>query len=191
MKKLIIIFEALIVAICVMSVSGCASDSARAKDYCRKGDALFSQAAASRNRLNALKAEILRMAVQNDVAGLVAREADVKGMVQEINKASSELERATTEYQKVNGVKGADKYKQYASLQIEGVSKQQQALAIGKQLTEFLMGLIEAAKAGRPVNLNDSLRGVSSTVNMLDHLERELDASKLKARVYAKDNDLF
>ena len=58
-------------------------------------------------------------------------------------------------------------------------------------LAVFSLGAVESAKAGKPVDLTESLKTVSTTVNELDDLERQMDRTKLDAKVYARDNKLF
>jgi hypothetical protein len=74
---------------------------------------------------------------------------------------------------------------------MEAALKEQQALAIGRELVNYVLGIIDAASSGQPVNLTDALRSVSTTVNRLDELEREIDATKREAKILAQQNNLF
>ncbi len=101
------------------------------------------------------------------------------------------IDRALVQYRKVMALSGVDKYKTYASMQMEAVLKAQEGLAIARDLAAFALGSVESAKAGKPVDLTGSLKTLSSTVNKLDELERQLDKTKREAKVYATDNKLF
>ena len=182
---------AVVLACALVACSGCGGDSGLAKKYCLAGDALYNQATKIGLQLDTIKAELLRLMVANDTPGLVAKEAAIVGIDKQINKSKATLDKALAEYRRVQGLTGVDKYKQYASMQMEAALKEQQALALGQQLASYVLGLVIAAKAGKPVNPSDSLRAVSTSVNTLDSLERDIDRIKRDARNFATDNNLF
>jgi hypothetical protein len=187
-----IVLSTITLLVALIAPAGCGGgESDLAREYCEKADGLYGAATAIGRELDTLKGDLQRIMVANDVGALVAREADIQGIHDKIDRSIKLTDRALVEYQKVLKLKGADRYKEYASMQIEAVGKEQQALAVGRQLTALETGLVAAAKAGKPVNLTDSLTAVSTTVIALDELERDLNAIKLKAGVFARDNKLF
>jgi hypothetical protein len=126
--------------------------------------------------------------VANDVAGLVAIELSVQGILTSINKSTQTIDKAVAEYSRVLGLKGAGGYKEYVSIQTEAALKEKQALAVGKELADYVMEMIGTAKSGLPLNLTDSLKAVRVNVNALDKLERELVALRKQASDYAADH---
>lgn len=171
--------------------AGCGGDTALARRYSEQGDKLFGAATIIGDQLDSIKADLQKLLVASDVAGLIAKEADVRSIQAKINTSMGLIDRALVQYRKVMALSGVDKYKTYASMQMEAALQEQQALAIGRDLAVFALGLVESAKAGRPVDLTESLKTISSTVNKLDELERQLDQTKREAKIYATDNNLF
>jgi len=171
--------------------AGCGGDTGLARKYSEQGDKLSKEATAIGNQLDSIKAELQRLLVANDVAGLVAKEAEVRSIQTKIDASMALIDRALVQYRKVMGLSGVDKYKTYASMQMEAVLKAQEGLAIARDLATFALGSVESAKAGKPVDLTGSLKTLSSTMNKLDALERQLDKTKRGAKVYATDNKLF
>ncbi|MHB8896331.1 MAG: hypothetical protein ACYC99_14290 [Candidatus Geothermincolia bacterium] len=181
----------LLLVVALAAAAGCSSDAGQAKQYAAAGDSLFNVVIGIGNRLDNTKASIQRLMVANDVAGLVAIEPQVRAIPASMDKSIQTLEKAVVQYRKVLELSGVDQYKEYVSIQSEAALKEEQALAVGRELANYVLGLIDAAKAGRPVNLNDSLRAVSSSVTNLDKLERELVALRRQAQDYATDHKLF
>ena len=171
--------------------AGCGGDTGLARQYSQQGDKLSEEATAIGNQLYSIKADLQKVLVANDIAGLVAKEAEVRSIQTKIDASMALIDRALVQYRKVMGLSGVDKYKTYASMQMEAALKAQEGLAIARDLGAFSLVAVESAKAGRPVDLTQSLKTVSTTVNKLDALERQLDKTKLEAKVYAKDNNLF
>jgi len=176
-KRTAYLVLAVALACVLVACAGCGGDTGVAKKYCLAGDALYNQATTIGRQLDTVKAELLRLMVANDVPGLVAKEAAIVGIDKQINKSKATLDKAVAEYRKVQGLTGVDKYKQYASMQMEAALKEQQALALGQQLASYVLGLVVAAKAGKPVNPSDSLRAVSTSVNTLCTAPGSLDTT--------------
>lgn len=173
------------------SVAGCGGDAGLAKQDALRGDALYNVASGIKTQLDAAKAGIERLMVANDAGGLVAMQSSIQGILAKIDRSMSTIDKALVEYRKVTKFQGVDKYKEYVSIQTEAALKEQQALAVGKGLAAYVLTLVGAAKSGKPVSLNDSLKAVSATVNQLDELERNTDDLKRQARTFALNNDLF
>jgi hypothetical protein len=170
---------------------GCGGDTALARQYSEQGDKLSEAANVIGGQLDSIKADLQKVLVANDVAGLVAKEAEVRGIQTKIDTSIKLIDQALVQYRKVMGLSGVDKYKTYASLQMEAALKAQEALAIARDLAVFSLGAVESAKAGHPVDLTESLKTISSTVNKLDEIERQMDKTKREAKIYATDNNLF
>ena len=173
------------------SVAGCGGDAGLAKQDALRGDALYNVASGIKTQLDVAKAGIERLMVANDAGGLVAMQSSIQGILAKIDRSMSTIDKALVEYRKVTKFQGVDKYKEYVSIQTEAALKEQQALAVGKGLAAYVLTLVEAAKSGKPVSLNDSLKAVSATINQLDELERNTDDLKRQARTFALNNDLF
>ena len=171
--------------------AGCGGNTSLARQYCEQGDKLGNAANAIGNQLDSIKGDLLKLLVANDVAGLVAKEADVRNIQTKIDASIALIDKALVQYRKVMGLSGVDKYKTYASMQMEAALKAQEALAIARDLAAISLRAIESAKAGKPVDLTGSLKMISTTVNKLDEIERQIDKTKREAKVYASDNNLF
>jgi len=180
-------------ALCALvALCGCTSGSeGQAAELLEKADGLYNVSTGIGTELDTLKAEIEHLMVANDIAGLEAKQTVIEDMLKNIDRSMSQLDKAIPLYQHVTRLKGVDKYKEYASLEMEAALKEQQALAIGRDLVNYVLGVIADAKSGKPVSLTDSLRSVSTTVNRLDELEREIDEAKREAKALAQENKLF
>lgn len=188
---LVILFACLTLASALAAGAGCGGNVGQAKQYAQEGDALFNVAIAIGNKLDASKGGLQRLMVANDVAGVVAIEPEIRGLLTEMDKSTKTMDKAIAKYRKVISLKGADDYKEYASIQMEASFKEQEALTVGRDLVNYVIGLVDAAKAGRPVNLTDSLKAVSTSVNNLDKLERDLVNLRRQASDFALDHNLF
>lgn len=190
-SRLIVVLACLLIAWAFAACTGCAGSEAEARDRALEGDALFNKAIDIGNDLDRTKAEIQRLMVENDIAGLVAMEPEIRAILTAMDKSSKSVEGAIAEYREVIGLKGVDAYKEYVAIQMEAAFKEQEALAVGRELVNYVLGLLDQVKVGTPVNFTDSLKAVSVTVNTLDKLERELVSFRRQAADFATDNNLF
>jgi hypothetical protein len=190
-SRLLTIVFATAAAVVVLAIAGCGGSTGLARQYAQNGDALFKVARGIGVQLGAAKAQVQRLMVSNDLAGLLAIEPQVQGLLNKMDSSTATVEKALAQYRKVISLKGVDDYKQYAIIQSEAALKEQQAIAVGKQLANLLLGALETARAGRPVNLTDSLRTVNSSINSVDELERQIDSLMRDARDFAADMRLF
>jgi VIT1/CCC1 family predicted Fe2+/Mn2+ transporter len=193
MRSLPVFLVAAMVSLCALgALVGCAGDATgQAKEFLGKADGLYNIAAGIGVQLDNLKAEIERLMVANDIAGLEARQAEIQDMLSKIDRSRGLIDKAIPEYEKVTKLSGVDKYKEYAALQMEAALTEQQALVIGRDLVNYVLGVIADARSGKSLSLTDALRSVSTTVNMLDELERNIDTAKREAKLVADRNNLF
>jgi hypothetical protein len=181
-----------VVAVVAIAITGCGDGGQSvARQYARNGDALYKVATGIGLKLDDAKAQIQRLMVSNDLAGLQAIRPQIEGLLAKMDTSQATIDKALAQYRKVSAMQGVDDYKQYVSLQSEAALKEQQALSLGKQLVDFLTGQLDAANASKPVNPTDSLKAVNSSINTLDELERQIDSLKRDAKNFARDNDLF
>jgi hypothetical protein len=62
----------------------------------------------------------------------------------------------------VTKLSGVDKYKEYAALQMEAALTEQQALVIGRDLVNYVLGVIADARSGKSLSLTDAYPMASS-----------------------------
>ncbi len=170
--------------------AGCGGDISRARSYTEAGDEFLESALEIGEDLDLTKSRLERLMLENDVAGLVAMEAGIRGILEEIDRSMEFNDKAMAEYRRVGRLEGVDKYAVYAGYRMEAAAKQKEALETGRELGDYALDVLEAAAAGRPVNLNESLKAVSSKVNELDQNERDLDEFMRQAEAYAHDHKL-
>ncbi|MBU1671545.1 MAG: hypothetical protein KKF41_00190 [Actinobacteria bacterium] len=181
----------ILIATCMSLLPGCGGNTRLARQYCETGDTWYQKAVVLGRKLTDDEQQILKVMLANDVAGLVALKGQLTDMIGDVDESLGYLEKADDYYNKVLRLKDVPEYKQYAEIMREAVQKNKDSLTVGRQLANSVMGIIQSAESGVPVDLQAYVKSGSHTVNLLDQYVRTVIELETEARTYATQHDLF
>lgn len=181
----------LLILACGALISGCGGLEAQAREYIREGDDLYADAEKTSQGLVETKSELLGVFLANDAEKLVSMEETVVNVMSEAYQATLTSGEAAAKYGKVLEMEDVEEYKEYASLMLEAIDKQQEAMTVGRQLAGELLVVIEDIKAGNPHDLKDVIKTGSQSIILLDEYEDEINEIEREARIYARDHNIF
>jgi len=179
------------VAVSFFLLFGCGGRTDEARQYVERADQLHAESDKTAIGTRETRRALVKAFVENDVGGLLAREGEVQILLQGLDKLSSQLDRAVTAYKKVDSLEDAEEYKKYAELKLEAISKEKEMLALGKSMALNVASFIADIKAGKQFDLQQLVRDATRNITRLDKYEDEVAALERKARIYARQNDLF
>lgn len=171
-------------------LAGC-GDTGKAQEYTIKADDLYDSAAEIAADLDSIKRQTVMVMINNDIGSLIAMEPEIATIDPETGKARKLVDESESYYNRVLGLKDVEDYKTYASMMLEAVQQEKDALALGGDLAKNVLALIESAKAGEPVDLQAYVKTQSGTVNLLEQAEREIRETKREARSFAREKGLI
>ncbi|MFH1148903.1 MAG: hypothetical protein V1748_00350 [Actinomycetota bacterium] len=181
----------ILIVFCVSLLPGCGGNTRLARQYCENGDTWYQKAVVLGRKLTEDEQQILKVMLANDVPGLVALKGQLTDMIGDVDESLGYLEKADDYYNKVLRLKDVPEYKQYAEIMREAVQKNKDSLTVGRQLANSVMGIIQAAESGVPVDLQAYVKSGSHTVNLLDQYVRTVIELETEARTYATQHNLF
>ncbi|MBN1289150.1 MAG: hypothetical protein JXA49_05885 [Actinobacteria bacterium] len=126
MKRVLIISVSLLLAVVLVAAASGCDDSAKAKEYMKKGDELSKKSyslASFTEEMDSTDITSLLTELGLDLAAASAGawESSASEVTSEIDRMISDANNAQDEYEKILALNGVDDYKQYAELKIKAL----------------------------------------------------------------------
>ncbi|MBU1671378.1 MAG: zinc ribbon domain-containing protein [Actinobacteria bacterium] len=165
------------------------SDTGKAKTLVKSGDkymeAMQAEADAGAEALD----ELLTSKIENiATAAEFKEEADV--IREAIDAAQEELKSAEGEYKQVGGLKGVEKYKEYAKTVLELIALDYKIQDTTNEYLDYIEGQYEAADAGQPVSVEEIQQTSTEYIDNVTSMGEEATELREKADKLRSDNKL-
>ncbi|MFH1150370.1 MAG: zinc ribbon domain-containing protein [Actinomycetota bacterium] len=165
------------------------SDTGKAKTLVKSGDkymeAMQAEADTGAEALDSLlttKIETISTAAEFKEEADVVRSA--------IDAAQKELKSAEGEYKQVEGLKGVEKYKEYAKTVLELIALDYKIQDTTNEYLDYIEGQYEAADAGQPVSVEEIQQTSTEYIENVTSMGEEATELRDKADKLRSDNKL-